>query len=168
MMLMRRFRRVSANRVRLRLTHAEKALLASVIPQLRTVVEGNADTEHLRARLFPPAYEDPELEREFRQLVGDDLVGERLDAVDITLATLEDGHTRTLQWLVDLDEEQVQAWLSVLHDLRLVLAQIVGITTEADWERNLDGAEPAGLLLWHIGALQEELLAVMMGELPET
>jgi hypothetical protein len=165
---MRRFRRVSNDCVRLRLPHAEKALLASVIPQLRMVVEGDADTEHLRARLFPPAYEDPQLEREFRQLVGDDMVDERLAAVDIALATLEDGHTRARQWFVDLDEQQVQSWLSVLHDLRLVLAQLVGITTETDWERKLDGAEPADLLLWHIGALQEELLGVLLGGLSET
>lgn len=165
---MRRFRRVSNDRVRLRLPHAEKALLASVIPQLRMVVEGDVDVEHLRARLFPPAYDDPEREREFRQLVGDDLVAQRLAAVDTALATLEEGHTRTLQWFVDLDHEQVQSWLTVLHDLRLVLAQIVGITTEADWERKVDGSEPADLLLWHVGALQEELLAVLMGGLPET
>jgi hypothetical protein len=165
---MRRFRRISDDRVQMRLPHAEKALLASVIPQLRTVVEGDVDVEHLRARLFPPAYDDPEPEREFRQLVGDDLVNERLAAVDTTLATLEAGQNKARQWVVDLDYDQVQCWLSVLHDLRLVLAQIVGITTEADWDRKVDGSEPTDLVLWHVGALQEELLGVLMGGLNES
>jgi hypothetical protein len=159
---MRRFRRISDDHVQLRLPHAEKALLASVLPQLRAVVDGDTGAEHLRARLFPPAYDDPEHEREFRELVGDDLVDQRRAAVDTALATLEGGRTRARQWSVDLDPEQVQSWLAVLHDLRLVLAQIVGITTEADWERSIDGADPADLLLWHVGALQEELLGVLM------
>jgi hypothetical protein len=159
---MRRFRRISDDHVQLRLPHAEKALLASVLPQLRAVVDGDTGAEHLRTRLFPPAYEDPEHEREFRELVRDDLVEQRRAAVDTALATLEGGRTRARQWSVDLDPEQVQSWLSVLHDLRLVLAQVVGITTEADWERSIEGADPADLLLWHVGALQEELLGVLM------
>jgi Domain of unknown function (DUF2017) len=165
---MRRFRRISDDRVQMRLPHAEKALLASVIPQLRMVVEGDAGVDHLRARLFPPAYDDPELEREFRRLVGDDLLEQRLAALDTALATLDAGQTKARQWVVVLDDEQVQSWLAVLHDLRLVLAQIVGITTEADWDRKLDGSEPADLVLWHVGALQEELLGVLMGGLNES
>ena len=165
---MRRFRRVSGDRIQLRLPHAERTLLASVIPQLRMVVEGDGDVANLRARLFPSAYEDPKLEREFRQLVGDDLLQQRLTAVDTALSTLEHGQTRARHWVVDLDEEQVQSWLAVLHDLRLVLAQIVGITTEADWERTIDGSDPAQLVLWHVGMLQEDLLDLLMTGMPDT
>ncbi|HSK90256.1 MAG TPA: DUF2017 family protein [Euzebyales bacterium] len=166
--MMRRFRRVSDDVVELRLPHAEKALLASMIPQLRTVVTGDTDVEHLRARLFPRAYDDPEREREFQALVGSDLVDQRVDAVDTALATLDGGRNRTRQWVTELDEEQVQSWLSVLHDLRLVLAQIVGIESEADWDRGPDTDAPAELVLWHVGTLQEELLAVLMGGLADT
>jgi hypothetical protein len=159
---------MSDDRVQMRLPYAEKALLASVIPQLRTVVEGDAGVEHLRHRLFPPAYDDPKREREFQRLVGDDLVAQRLAAVDTTLATLHAGHNKARQWVIDLDDEQVQSWLSVLHDLRLVLAQIVGITTEADWDRRRDASDPADLVLWHVGALQDELLGVLMGGLDQS
>ena len=165
---MRRFRRVPGDRIQLRLPHAERTLLASVIPQLRAVVEGDDNVANLRARLFPPAYDDPEREREFRQLVGDDLLRQRLTALDTAMSTLEDGHSRARHWCVDLDGEQVQCWLSVLHDLRLVLAQIVGITTEEDWDRRLDGSDPAELVLWHVGSLQEELLDVLMTGLPDS
>lgn len=164
---MRRFRRLSDDHVQLRLPQAEKALLNSVFSQLRTVVRGGTGVEHLRARLFPRAYDDPDLDREFQDLVGDELVEQRIDAIDTTLATLASGRTRTLQWVIDLNDEQAHSWLTVLHDLRLVLAQIVGIRTEADWERDLDGAESAELLLWHVGALQEELLTVLMRDLSE-
>jgi hypothetical protein len=164
---MRRFRRISNDQVQLRLPQAEKAVLASVMSQLRMVVQGGAGVEHLRARLFPRAYDDPDHDQEFRRLVGEDLVEQRLAAIDTTLATLEAGRNRTRQWVIDLDDEQVHSWLTVLHDLRLVLAQIVGIRTEADWDRDLDGAEAPELLLWHIGTLQEELLAVLMRDLTQ-
>jgi hypothetical protein len=159
---MRRFRRISDDHVQLRLPHTERALLASVLPQLRAVVDGETGVEHLRERLFPPAYDDPDLQRDFKELVGEELVDQRRTALDTALATLEGGRTRARQWCVDLDPEQVQSWLSVLHDTRLVLAQIVGIRSEADWERSFDEAEPAELVLWHVGALQEELLRVLM------
>lgn len=159
---MRRFRRLADDRVQLRLPQTEQEVLASVLPQLRIVLDGDADVDHLRGRLFPPAYDDPELEREFRELVGDELVERRRTALDDVLASLEGGRVRGRSWIVDLDDEQVQAWLGVLHDLRLVLAQVIGIETETDWSRDPEEADPTELLLWHVGALQEDLLDVLL------
>lgn len=164
---MRRFRRVSDDHVQLRLPHAEKAVLLSLIPQLRAVIDGADGVEHLRQRLFPAAYDDPGREREYRRLVGDDLEDERRAALETVVACLEDGTTRPRHWSVDLDRDQVQSWLAVLHDLRLVLAQVVGIRTESDWNRDPETAEPAELVLWHIGALQEELLELLLGNVDE-
>jgi hypothetical protein len=55
----------------------------------------------------------------------------------------------------------------VLHDLRLVLAQVVGIRTESDWDTDLETAEPVQILLWHIGVLQEELLDLLLGRIDD-
>lgn len=159
---MRRFRRLADGLVQLRLPQTEQEVLASVLPQLRVVLDGGADVAHLRGRLFPSAYDDPELERQFRELVGDDLVAQRRAALDQVLTSLEGGRVRGRAWIVHLDDEQVQAWLAVLHDLRLVLAQVIGIETEADWSRDPQQAEPTELLLWHVGALQEDLLDVLL------
>lgn len=162
---MRRFRRLTDGHVQLRLPATERAVLASLLPQLRAVVDGAGGAEHLRGRLFPAAYDDPEREREFRRLVGDDLVEQRRAALHDVEASLEAGRAKGRNWLVDLDDDQVGAWLAVLHDLRLVLAQVVGIESERDWSRDPDDAEPAELLLWHIGALQEDLLDVLLGSM---
>jgi hypothetical protein len=159
---MRRFRRLADGLVQLRLPQTEQEVLASVLPQLRVVLDGGADVAHLRGRLFPPAYDDPELERQFRELVADDLVAQRRAALDQVLTSLEGGRVRGRAWIVHLDDDQVQAWLAVLHDLRLVLAQVIGIETEADWSRDPKQAEPTELLLWHVGALQEDLLDVLL------
>ncbi len=162
---MRRFRRLADGRVQLRLPVTERAVLSSLLPQLLAVVDGQHGVDHLRERLFPPAYDDPERERDFRRLVGDDLVEQRRAALQHVIASLDAGRTRGRQWVVELDDEHTQSWLGVLHDLRLVLAQVVGIRTEDDWNRDPATAEPAELVLWHIGALQEELLDLLHGGL---
>lgn len=162
---MRRFRRLADGLVQLRLPETEQQVLASVLPQLWVVLDGGDEVEHLRGRLFPPAYDDPQLEREFRELVGDDLAEQRRVALDEVLTSLEGGRLRGRTWIVDLDDERVQAWLAVLHDLRLVLAQAIGIESEADWSRDPEEAEPTELLLWHVGALQEDLLDVLLHDL---
>ena len=165
---MRRFRWTSADHVQLRLPAAERAVLTSLLPQLLAVVNGEAEVEHLRARLFPAAYEDPEREDEFRRLVGDDLVDQRREALDVVVTSLDQGRSRGRSWVVDLDLDQVQAWLGVLHDLRLVLAQVVGIRTESDWSTDPRTAEPAEIVLWHLGALQDELLGLLSGTLDDS
>lgn len=163
---MRRFRRLADDRVQLRLPSAEHAVLMSLLPQVQAVVNGDEGVEHLRDRLFPAAYDDPEHEDEFRRLVGDDLVEQRRAALDDVVSSLERGRSRGRHWVVDLDADQVQSWLGVMQDLRLVLAQVVGIRTESDWNRDPDTASPEEIVLWHVGALQEELLDLLLGRLP--
>ena len=143
-------------------------MLTSLLPQLLAVVNGEEGVEHLRDRLFPAAYDDPERENEFRRLVGDDLVDQRRAALDNVVTSLDAGRTRGRSWVVDLDADQAQSWLAVLHDLRLVLAQVVGIRTESDWNTEPETAEPAKIVLWHVGALQEELLDLLLGNLDTT
>lgn len=158
---MRRFRRLADGHVQLRLPATERAVLSSLLPQLLAVVNGEEGVEHLRDRLFPRAYEEPDRERDFQRLVGDDLVDQRRAALDDVVASLDAGRARGRSWIVDLDDDSAQSWLAVLHDLRLVLAQVVGIRTEDDWIRDPATAEPAEIVLWHLGALQEELLDLL-------
>ena len=65
-------------------------------------------------------------------------------------------------WQIDLTPDEVQAWLGVLNDTRLVFGTRLGVTEE---ERELDPADPeAGpyalyqWLTWVQGDLIEELL----------
>lgn len=158
---MRRFRRLADGHVQLRLPATERAVLSSLLPQLLAVVNGEEGVEHLRDRLFPRTYEEPDRERDFQRLVGDDLVDQRRAALDDVVASLDAGRSRGRSWIVDLDDDSAQSWLAVLHDLRLVLAQVVGIRTEDDWTLDPATAEPAEIVLWHLGALQEELLDLL-------
>lgn len=163
-------RRLPDGGLRVALSTNEHTALAALPGRLEPIVAGEADdegAEALRARLFPTAYDDPELEMEFRELAGDDLVRGRLDALEAFRKTLEGGRTSAGTWTTDLEPDEAQAWLGVVNDARLLLAGIVGIRSERAWERGPDPSDPASLMLWYLGWLEEQLLAALMDELPE-
>jgi hypothetical protein len=107
---------------RLRLPVEERAVVRSVVGQLRALVVEDADVD-LR-RLYPTAYaNDPAADAEFRAFVHDDLVARRLEAIDTVTATIDEEH---------LDEAQLGAWMGVVNDLRLVLGTRLDISEELD------------------------------------
>ena len=100
----------------------ERAVLRSVVGQLRELVVEDADAD-LR-RLYPTAYaNDPAADAEFRAFVHDDLVARRLEAIDTVTDTIDEEH---------LDEDQLGAWMGVVNDLRLVLGTRLDISEELD------------------------------------
>jgi Domain of unknown function (DUF2017) len=152
--------------VRVALPTHERELLQGLPHTLRDILLGRSRPE-FAGRLFPPGSRDPEVEREYRELVGDDLVQARLAAVDRFADTLEQGRQHRRMWVVDLDDEQADAWLSTINDLRLVLAPLAGVDSEDAWAGGPDRSSPESMLLWHLSWLQEELLEALMQGLPE-
>lgn len=152
--------------VEVRLPTAERQLLLGLPEELRHILQGRAQPE-IRERLFPPGSDDPEIEREYRSLVGDDLIEARLAAVDRFAATLEAGTQQRRMWVAELDDDDAHAWLSTLNDLRLVLAPLAGVASEEAWDAGPDHASPESVLLYHLSWLQEELLVALMTSLPD-
>ena len=128
-------------------------------------VRGAAPTIRRGRRLFPRAYLDPTAESEeseWQALVHPSLLRERLDALELITATLVRASVNGDWWQIALTPDEVQAWLGVLNDTRLVLGTTLGVTEE---ERELDPADPeAGAyamyqwLTWLQGDLVEALL----------
>lgn len=146
----------------------ERDALRSVPPRLRAIVESTDPTltaDEVRHRLFPRAYEDAEADAEFRSITEPDLVQGRLDALDTFLATLDAGTDRGRRWQTRLSGEEAEAWLAVVNDARLVLAGMVGIIDESDWERGPDYDDPASVMLFYLGWLEEELVNALTGML---
>jgi hypothetical protein len=142
----------------------ERDALRSVPPRLRAIVESNDPSptaEQVRRRLFPSAYADEEADAEFRQMAEPELVQERLDALDTFLRTLDEGAARGRRWEVRLSGDEAAAWLAVINDARLVLAGTVGITDESDWEKGPDEQDPASVMLFYLGWLEEELVGAL-------
>lgn len=145
----RRLERRRGGGARLRLSPEERELLASLAAELATRLAGGTDARDL-VRLFPPAYaEDPEGEQEYRRLVHGDLLDGKQEALRIFVATLERD---------ELSVEELDAWLRVLNDLRLVLGTRLDVSEETLVHgldpRDPDAAELAlyGYLSW----LQEQ------------
>src|SRR5437660_1164595 len=111
----RRVKRGKQGRYQLDLPAEERAVLRQLVSELEIMLTGEvlASGDPGLRRLFPPAYTDePEAEAEYHQLMHEDLVERRREALATVTATLEE---------TDLDGEQLAGWLSAINDLRLVL-----------------------------------------------
>jgi Domain of unknown function (DUF2017) len=155
------FKRVGRDRVRVRLAQDEVAVLRGLPDQLRTVL-GEGEGEPVNRRLFPPAYldvADVERDAEYRRLMHDDLVKEKLANLDLVTGSLERGSASVRRWTVELTDEEATAWLGVLNDLRLALGVRLDITEDFDGDvDDADPRAPALRLLSFLGWLEEQLL----------
>ena len=137
----KRFRAGRDGALTVSLDERELSFMRALPEQLRDVFEEESD-DPARARLFPRAYLDPTAEgeeAEWQALVHPSLLRERLDALELITVTLQRATFDGEWWQVDLTPEEVQAWLGVLNDTRLVLGTRLGVTEE---ERALDPADP--------------------------
>jgi hypothetical protein len=160
-------RRLSNGRFRVRLSARERELLRSISPQLRPIVAGEDDVADASTRLFPRAYDNMEMEMEYRDLVGTSIADVRVAALDAFAETLDLGTTSRLGWSVSLDADQASAWLSAINDCRLVLGTVTGVDDEGKWDEGPDDDDPNSVALFYLGWLQEELVAALAQELPE-
>jgi Domain of unknown function (DUF2017) len=145
----RRIRRSARGELLLRLPEHERALLREVAARTRARLADESDPA-LR-RLFPSAYEDPEREREYRQLTRGQLASGRERALDVLQSTVD---------RPSLSRDEADAWLRALNDARLVLGTELDVREDLDWDaigpddpRALDHAV-YGYLTW----IQEQLV----------
>ena len=123
----RLIRRDRQGRFRLQLAADDRAVLKTLAPQFRALLEDPA--QPVLRRLFPPAYSDPAHEaqqEEYRRLMQDDLVERHREELDLLAATA-DAETLT--------EEQLLAWTRALNSLRLVLGTFLDVTEEDERRR---------------------------------
>jgi hypothetical protein len=150
------FERGAGGELELRLGRDERALLAGLAAELRAVLEGDPGDPSLR-RLFPPAYEDEDDERGYRELTGEGLLDGRREALAL-LATTTDRER--------LSPEEAEAWLRALNDLRLVLGTRLDVQedTFAEELRPDDPRAPALALYGYLSWIQERLVEALSPE----
>ena len=153
-------RRVKRSRIGgylVRLPSAEREVLGSLPPMLRSLLsEGNHEDPALR-RLFPSAFlDDEEATAEFDSVVRDDLMGQRLAAIETLERTV--GSDR-------LSEEELSAWLAAVNDLRLVLGVRLAVTEESTPEEFRADAETerAYALYAYLSYFEEEMVEALSG-----
>ena len=147
------FERGKGGGVELRLSREERSLLAGVVAELRALLEGAPADPSLR-RLFPPAYDEAEDEQGYRELMGGELLGGRLAALELVTQTLDQ------EWL---SAEQADAWLRALNDLRLVLGTRLDVRedTFAEQLRQDDPRAPALAVYAYLSWMQEQLIEAL-------
>ena len=151
----RRIVRTKAGTVRVSLPESEIDLLRHLLPQLRALLTEGSDSR-LR-RLFPTAYaDDAEAEAEYVRLMRDDLVASRLAAITTVEETLG---------VEELTGEQLEAWMSSVNAVRLVLGTMLDAGEDLDIDALADDdPDIEGYVLYgYLGYLLEEMVAVALG-----
>ena len=148
---------------------AEAAVLNEVMLEVITLLsEGFDRGDPVIARLFPDMYrDDAAASEELRRYLEDDLRSAKLEQAALLLDVLpvEGGE-------VALDEEQAEAWLRALTDVRLTLGSRLGIDDDdVDIEAELDEAilkDPTSARVGQLSVyqyltyLQESLVGALM------
>ncbi|MBX3193555.1 MAG: DUF2017 family protein [Microbacteriaceae bacterium] len=134
--------------IRLEFTSSELRLLRTLLEQYGEILRSEHDP--VLERLFPAAYrDDADAAAEFARYTRPGLATRKTaGAASIAAAIAGDDGA------VALDDDEAAAWLPVLTDVRLILANRLGIVTDDD---EVPGDELGQVYRW-LGALQEHLV----------
>ena len=146
-----RIHRAADGELRLRLPMEERLVLRGVAARTR---ERLRDDDPALRRLFPPAYDDAELEDEYRELTRGQLTSEREQALELLEATVDN---------TGLSPGEADSWLRALNDVRLVLGTELDVTEDLDWNAlDPNAARLPGLSLYaYVSWIQEQLVEAL-------
>lgn len=153
----RRISRVGSGTYALRLPELERELVTSLVDQLRELLMVTTDDPSVR-RLFPVAYhEDATRDREYQQLVRDELLERRLAALAVVDATVSS---------VELDQDELSGWLTALNDLRLVLGTRLDVSEDQEEIDQDDPMAPAMAVYGYLSVLLGDAVDALAEDLP--
>lgn len=123
------FKATKDGQVAVRLDENLRGLIRKVTEELREVLL--VDDKEQVARLYPTAYpDDEELEKDYRELVHDQLLMDRLDALDKLHGSLDDE---------TLSVELADIWMNTINQARLVLGTQLDVSED---DGSLDEDDP--------------------------
>lgn len=130
----------------------ERDVLQSLMPQLRDLI---TDRDSTAWRLFPNAYQDDkDKAAEYEDMVGKDLRDRRLESIEIVENTLT---------AESLSQEELNAWMGAVNDLRLVLGTRLDVTEESEMsDYNTDTAQMLFSIYAYLGYVLEEIVSVIV------
>jgi len=165
------WRRAKDGTLLLRLRANEAFALQRIATDLASIVASPPDGD-LADRLYPRAYLDPTedtAELEFQSLVHEDLSSTRVEALQRIAIGVHGAADPDSDEPVDIAvaaEDEI-GWVSALNDARLVIGTTLGVDEESDTVyRPDDPRYEMGLLYQWLGWVQDELVEVLMENLP--
>ncbi|WP_022903412.1 DUF2017 family protein [Curtobacterium sp. B8] len=149
-----------ADGVHLGMSAGEREVLTSLTEQLQQVLAGDLSANPVATRMFPDAYPDDDAaSAEFRRWTQSDLLTQKTSNAAVVhewLTGVRDG---------GFSPEDEQAWLRCLTDLRLTIAERLGITDAASEEASYRAEAGVGLrdVYDWVGYVQEHLVGTITG-----
>jgi hypothetical protein len=135
----------------------ERELLLGLLDEMEGLLEEPRRGDIVDQRLFPDAYDDEKDAEAFHELVGNELrEGKRL-----AVRTVKDRLKGRGAIEMSIPEDEIEAWLTALTDLRLAIGTRLDVSEEM-MGADIDPEDPVGAALsvlhW-LGWLQESILA---------
>jgi len=138
------------------LDKSERRLLGDLIDSMLELLDNGGRDDPAVERLFPDAYGSEAEARAWHDLVGDELQRNKVSSLRSVKGALK--HRR-----IELDEAEMQMWLSALNDVRLAIGARLEVTEEmmgAELARDDPRAPTLAVMHW-LGWLQESMLRAM-------
>ena len=139
------------------LDKSELRLLTDLLDSMLELLDNGGRDDPAVERLFPDAYGSGAEAGAWHDLVGDELQRNKVSS----LLSVKDALTRGR---IELDEAEMQVWLSALNDLRLAIGARLDVTEEmmgAELAPDDPRAPTLAVLHW-LGWLQESMLQALM------
>ena len=136
---------------RVNLSRIEQRVLQQAFDDLRVMI---VNDDPSTKRLTPTAYvDDPALDEEYREMVGDDLQASQLAAFDVVEHSI-DGST--------VSRDELESWMRSVNAVRLVIGTQLDVgeerievdKTDPDYPRYVVYDFLSNLLAWIVDALQ--------------
>jgi Domain of unknown function (DUF2017) len=137
----------------------ESDILSDLVQQMRTLLKESESEDPVHKRLFPNAYESDEDSESFRDMTSGDLTSMKLAALDV----VDEAIGRSDKGVTTLSQEEGEAWVRALTDMRLAIGTRLDVTEEtmsAQPDPKDPTAAPMQMLHW-LGWLQESIIDQM-------
>lgn len=152
-----RVKRTAPGRYQVKLRANERTLVGDLVGQLREQLLASTDDPSVR-RLFPPAYpDDAERDAGYQVLTRDELLEQRLAALDTVEESL-DGR--------ELDDAGMNAWMTTLNSLRLVLGTRLDVDEDLPVLDRDDPLAPAYAVYEYLGWVLSQVVDALTTDLP--
>jgi hypothetical protein len=151
-------RRRRDGRFTIKLDATVRAVLVTMSEQLSPMIDPD---EPMTKRLFPPAYPDEvdeQAQRQYRSLVDTALVNHHRKAFAVMAETAQAD---------TLTESELNAWLSAIGSLRLVLGTRLDVSEDMEAPDPDDPTAPEYALYELLGQLQYLMIEVLAVALPD-
>ncbi|MEX2324887.1 MAG: DUF2017 family protein, partial [Nitriliruptoraceae bacterium] len=147
--------------IRMTLDPAEVELLSNLRDGLEAALDDDDASDPVVRRLFPdPVDDDPQANRELHELLHDDLLASRREALGRMMSIIGRGELHRGKVRIELVDDEPQVVLNVVNDVRLAIGARIGIE-RPNFNPADEQTEYRLAIMNHLGWLQEQLLSVI-------